>query len=118
MKIRMLRYILVLLCLAIGSAAATAQAPPAPQTITRHAADGAALVADYYPAAADAPTLILLHMLNSRRAAWDPLLPDLHEAGYAILNVDMRGHGDSDGTQDWDAIIADMSDLGRLADAE
>ena len=53
--------------------------------------------------------LILLHMLNSRRSAWDPLIPDLQAAGYAILNVDMRGHGDSDGAQDWDAIIADMA---------
>jgi len=87
----------------------TAQAPPAPETITRAAADDPALVADFYPAGGDAPALILLHMLNSRRDAWDPLIPDLQAAGYAILNVDMRGHGDSGGTRDWDAIIADMA---------
>ncbi len=87
----------------------TAQAPPAPETITRQAADDSALVADFYAAESDAPVLILLHMLNSRRDAWEPLIPDLRDAGYAILNVDMRGHGDSGGAQDWDAIIADMA---------
>ncbi len=96
----------LLLLLTTGT---TAQSQPPSETITRAAADDTALVADYYPASEDAPVLILLHMLNSKRGAWDPLIPDLHEAGYAILNIDMRGHGDSDGEQDWDAIIADMA---------
>ena len=105
----MILYLIALLCLTLGSTAAAAQAPPNPETITRLAADDTALVADFYAGEADAPVLILLHMLNSRRGAWDPLIPDLQAAGYAILNVDMRGHGDSDGTQDWEAIIADMA---------
>ena len=101
--------ILVLIICLLSTTISFAQAPPAPETITRAAADDTALVADFYAAEADAPVLILLHMLNSRRGAYDPLIPDLQAAGYAILNVDMRGHGDSDGTQDWDAIIADMA---------
>ena len=88
---------------------ATAQDLPPPDNITRVAEDAATLVADFYPADNDAPVLILLHMLNSRRAAWEPLIPDLQAASYAILNVDMRGHGDSDGAQDWEAIVADMA---------
>ena len=103
MRIRRVICLLFLLALPVS-----AQAPPAPETITRRAADDTTLVADYYPASQDAPALILLHMLNSRRSAWDPLIPDLQAAGYAILSVDMRGHGDSGGTRDWDAIIADM----------
>ncbi len=90
-------------------ASALAQDLPPPDNITRVAEDAATLVADFYAAAEDAPLLILLHMLNSRRSAWEPLVPDLHAAGYAILNVDMRGHGDSDGAQDWEAIVADMA---------
>ena len=104
-----LRLLFALIILVAMSSFPLAQAPPAPETITRAAADETALVADYYPAGQDAPALILLHMLNSRRGAWDPLIPDLQAAGYAILNVDMRGHGDSGGRQDWDAIIADMA---------
>jgi len=86
----------------------TAQAPPA-QTITLQR-DGAALAADFYPAADAAPVILLLHMLNSERAAWDPLIPDLRAAGYALLNMDMRGHGQSGGARDWDAAIADLTD--------
>lgn len=88
--------------------AITAQPPPTHQTITFTRAD-ATLAADYHPAADDAPVILLLHMLNSRRAAWDPLIPDLRAAGYAILNIDMRGHGESGGTQNWDEIINDVA---------
>ena len=85
-----------------------------PKTITRQAPDDVALVADFYAApeeTTDAPVIIALHMLNSKRSAYEPIIPDLHAAGYAILNVDMRGHGESGGARDWDAPIAD---LGRL----
>ena len=47
-------------------------------------------------------------MLNSNRSAYAPLIPDLRAAGYALLNIDMRGHGDSGGPQNWDAAIADL----------
>ena len=94
-------FVIVTLCIT-----STAQDLPAHQTITR--ADDTTLVADFYPAAEPAPVLLLLHMLNSNRSAWEPLIPDLREAGYAILNIDMRGHGASGGTRVWDSTIADM----------
>ena len=98
--------------------ATTAQAPPA-ETITLTRAD-AALSADFHPSVPDAPVILLLHMLNSNRAAWEPLMPDLSAAGYALLNIDMRGHGDSGGSRDWDAAIADVVDgwVGWLADSD
>ncbi len=86
----------------------TAQAPPTHQTITLTRAD-ATLTADFYPADADAPVILLLHMLNSIRAAWDPLIPDLRADGYALLNIDLRGHGDSGGTRDWEEAIDDVA---------
>jgi len=88
--------------------AAQAQPPPTYETITFQRAD-ASLVADFYPAEVDAPVIMLLHMLNSNRAAWDPLIPDLFAAGYALLNIDMRGHGDSGGTRDWEETINDVA---------
>ncbi|MDE2854638.1 MAG: hypothetical protein OXN88_10745 [Chloroflexota bacterium] len=95
----------------------TAQTPPPPETITITRAD-ITLAADFHPADSDAPVILLLHMLNSNRAAWDPLIPDLRAAGYALLNIDMRGHGDSGGSRDWDAAIADVVDgwVGWLAE--
>lgn len=99
---------LILIVVIFSSSLGSAQPPPAHQTITLTRAD-AALAADFHPAA-DAPVILLLHMLNSSRAAWDPLIPDLRAAGYALLNIDMRGHGDSGGTRDWEAAIADVTE--------
>lgn len=106
------RLVLALLFWFIVIPALSQELPPV-ETISRSAPDDIALVADFYDApegATDAPVIIALHMLNSNRAAYAPLIPDLHEAGYAILNVDMRGHGDSGGAREWDAALADIAD--------
>ena len=104
MQFRILLGISALL-FALASAALPATAQDA---VIRRAPDGVNLVADYYPAADGAPLILLLHMLNSQRSAYAPLIPDLRAAGYALLNIDMRGHGDSGGPQNWDAAIADL----------
>jgi len=60
--------------------------------------DGVAIAADYYPpkpGPSGAPMVILLHMYRSDRSAWKPLIEPLHEAGFAILALDLRGHGES-----------------------
>ena len=82
--------------------------PPTHQTITLHRAN-ATLIADFHPAADSAPVILLLHMLNSNRSAYAPLIPDLRDAGYGVLNIDLRGHGASGGTRDWDAAINDVA---------
>ncbi|MCY4020987.1 MAG: alpha/beta fold hydrolase [Chloroflexi bacterium] len=105
--------ILVMAAAFVVSSFVVAQDLPAQETITQQAPDGTALVADFYAAPNDekeAPAIIALHMLNSQRAAYAPIIPDLRAAGYALLNVDMRGHGDSGGARDWDAAIADIAD--------
>jgi alpha-beta hydrolase superfamily lysophospholipase len=75
---------------------------PASETIT--------LAADFYAAEDAAPVIMLLHMLNSNRGAWEATIPDLRAAGYALLNIDMRGHGASGGEREWDGAIADVVD--------
>lgn len=108
MRMPMIRCLIALFCLALGCLV-RADAPPTHETITL-TRDSATLAADFHPAAdEDAPVILLLHMLNSNRAAWDPLIPDLLYAGYAILNIDMRGHGDSGGARDWDKTIDDVA---------
>ena len=108
----------------MGCWQAVAQTDPAVQTINRQSADAVDLVADWHAADPGAPVVLSLHMLNSRRSAYEPLLPDLRAAGYAVLNVDMRGHGDSAGERDWNAAIVDVGDWlawleaqGQLSDA-
>lgn len=79
--------------LAVASTAVGLEA----KTVKFKTADGVEIVADFYPPKAEkpAPTVILLHMYRSSRAAWKPLIPHLHDAGFAILALDLRGHGES-----------------------
>lgn len=79
-------------------ASVSAGASPQRQVVHFPAEDGFTIYGDYYaPANADhpAPIVILLHMYRSDRSAWKPLIPALHNAGFAILAIDLRGHGDS-----------------------
>lgn len=41
------------------------------------------------------PTVILLHSLGYSSENWENLIPDLNNAGYAVIAVDFRGHGKS-----------------------
>lgn len=107
--------------------AATATAAPtdapvlpvgAAERMTIEAADGLLIQATLLTPLTSAldPGVLLLHMLGDDRTVWGEvgLAADLVAAGYAVLVVDMRGHGETGGAQDW-ALAAD--DLGRVWDA-
>lgn len=99
----MFRVLMMMSSLMLLTSTLSAQQPtiPAPLTVEIPANDGLMLVGDYYAQAEAAPAVLLLHMLGSERGAWQPILADLVDAGYAVLAVDLRGHGDSGGAQDW-----------------
>ncbi len=105
----MLRRVLALSLLLLLLAPAIAQDMPIePVVATITADDGVTLVGDFYAHDDNAPTVMLMHMLGSQRSAWLPLIPALLDAGYNVLNVDLRGHGESEGSRDWDAARADI----------
>jgi acetyl esterase/lipase len=82
---------------------------PEPTRIEVTASDDLVLVGDFYAQMGDpAPAVLLMHMNNSRRSAWAPLLAPLYEDGYNILNVDLRGLGESGSTKDWPLAIQDV----------
>lgn len=87
------------------------------EVMTITAADGLPLQATLLtPLTSGAdPGVILLHMLGDDRTVWGEvgLTADLVAAGYAVLVVDMRGHGETGGAQDW-TLAAD--DLARVWD--
>lgn len=95
----------LIICL-IGSAAWGA--PPARsahalcEKVTFFTDDNLLLTAGYMPPVVRpngrAPVAILLHMYRSDRSAFDPLLPALRSAGFAVLALDLRGHGESVGS--------------------
>lgn len=76
----------------------SAAGPAPPTKIVFSATDGFAIHADYYGASGDyqePPFVILVHDLHSDRKAWRPLIDPLRERGFAVLAVDLRGHGES-----------------------
>jgi dienelactone hydrolase len=85
------------LLLAAGSLPAFAAEPAAPRDVDISAPDGTKLKATYYAAAKPGPGVLLLHMCNSNRRAWEPVGRQLSAAGIHALTLDYRGFGDSGG---------------------
>jgi len=85
--------------LAVTASVPAEQSLPKPERVTYPSPDGVQIVADYYPPKTSeehsAPVVILLHQYPSTRGSWAPLVPPFHEAGYAVLAPDLRGHGES-----------------------
>jgi alpha-beta hydrolase superfamily lysophospholipase len=79
--------------------------------VTITASDGLELVGTFYPGQGDGarPAVLLLHMLNSNRGVWADFAAQLNAAGYSALALDMRGHGATQGTRDWDLARDDMA---------
>lgn len=75
-----------------------------PQAAQFETTDGVKIVGDYYPPAVKegekAPVAVLIHMYPADRSSWKPLAPGLHEAGFAVLAYDIRGHGGSTKPED------------------
>jgi dienelactone hydrolase len=92
----MFRLLLFLIILAI-TLPAFAVEPPAPRDVELTAPDALKLKATYYAAAKPGPGVLLLHMCNSNRKAWEPLARQLSAAGIHALALDYRGFGESGG---------------------
>jgi len=58
--------------------------------------DGVTIHASYYdPNKSNATPVILLHMLSRNRNDWNDFAKLLQSNGYAVLSIDLRGHGQS-----------------------
>ncbi len=75
------------------------------------ASDGLVLQATYYSAPVrPAPAVLMLHQRGRDRTTWDALALRLQAAGYAVLTVDQRGHGQTGGAEDWARAQQDARD--------
>ncbi len=84
----------VLLLLATASSA-----PAAGRPVQLRASDGVAVAATVYAApSTPAPAVVLVHMLTRTKEDWRPLAERLQAAGITALAVDLRGHGQSEGS--------------------
>ena len=79
------------------------------------AADEQEVYATFYGSRSEQgqPGVILLHMLGGNRKVWErnEFAALLADNGYAVLTVDMRGHGDTRGVQDWEAVASDLQQI-------
>lgn len=63
--------------------------------------DGVSVVGGYYPAStASMKGLLLLHMMPETRQSWHDFAAKARDAGFNVLAVDLRGHGESQGGPD------------------
>jgi len=70
--------------------------PASPEAVRFATDDGWELGATFWPApVAGKPAAILLHMLPADRHSYDDFGPKLALAGFNVLAVDSRGHGES-----------------------
>lgn len=62
----------------------------------RVAGDGVRLVGERWPGDPRRPTVVLLHGGGQTRHSWDRTAQRLAAAGWPVVTLDLRGHGDSD----------------------
>jgi pimeloyl-ACP methyl ester carboxylesterase len=106
----MLKKILLLLIVSLFAVYFVTAQDVEPQVVNVAAADDLTLVADFYAVGDDpAPAVLLMHMYGGRRSDWQPLIPALLEAGFNVLAVDLRGHGETGGSEDWAAATTDVA---------
>jgi pimeloyl-ACP methyl ester carboxylesterase len=106
----MLRKILLIVLFLMAVTAVFAQDTTLPEAIVVNveATDGLTLVGDFYALEGDVAAVLLLHMYGADRSSWEPLIPALLEAGYHVLAVDLRAHGETGGDEDWEAGLLDV----------
>ena len=78
------------LLLTVGSAAAA--------DVVLRTDDGVTLAAVWYAPSQPAPAVLLLHSYLRTHTDWDPAAAVLHDAGFGVLELDLRGHGGSGGS--------------------
>lgn len=80
--------------------------------ITFEGAEGLQITGDLYlPGSvrtAEYPAVILLHMLGQDRTSWGELPASLASECYIVLNMDLRGHGETQGDVNWDLAGEDI----------
>lgn len=74
------------------------------------AADGLVITGTFHPASDPPPRsgVLLLHMVFGERSQWDELVPLLTSNGYAVVAIDMRGHGSTGGEINWEKAEDDI----------
>ena len=96
----------------LGSLVLVSQAGAEETEVTFSTADGVEIHGTFQLPDGDIfdplPAVLLVHGGKQSRAEWAPLQPELGESGWAVLSIDLRGHGATGGEiADWAAFFND-----------
>jgi pimeloyl-ACP methyl ester carboxylesterase len=119
---------LLVVALAVAAGAAAPAGPALPgEAVELKTVDGWTLKAMFAPSVPGKLTLLLLHGTGQRKEDWKRLAFPLTRAGYGVMAVDLRGHGESrvspsGETLTWKKLRAtrtanDFADMSRDAEA-
>lgn len=100
---RLIPAALILIVLLALIPPAAAQSPQG-ERVELEAVDGLTLVGLYYAppdSAEPQPAVLLQHHYGSVKEAWLDFIPTLLDAGYGVLTVDLRGHGETGSDMEW-----------------
>lgn len=85
-------------------------APDGPIEVEIAAPDGLVLHGTFTPGInGNEAAVLLLHMYGADRTTWAPLVESLASSGIASLAIDLRGHGQTGGAEDWVSARKDVA---------
>lgn len=107
---------------AVLSSTQTRRTPDGAQTVALETSDGWRIAGWYWPAntqalakGAKAPALILLHQRGRDKSSWGSFPGQLVRQGYAVLAIDLRGHGESSGPGGGRSAVENLSNADYAA---
>ncbi len=86
---------LTLLPLVLPLVLFSCHAPGGPEKVSFETTDHVTIKADFYNERPKAPTILCLPMYRHTRETYAPLVTPLRRAGFNVLVMDLRGHGES-----------------------
>jgi alpha-beta hydrolase superfamily lysophospholipase len=93
----------VLPCAILGLALSAAYPQAAStQAVTLRTEDGITLAGTWHAPSRPGPAVVFVHMFQRTRRDWDSVASRLSSEGIGALTFDLRGHGESQGTQPQD----------------
>lgn len=87
------------------------------ERITLKTNDNVNLVGTYYQATGTTGVL-LLHMMPATKESWESFATKLQSAGFNVLAIDLRGHGESDGGANGYKNFSDADHQASIHDVE
>jgi alpha-beta hydrolase superfamily lysophospholipase len=104
------------LAFALLAAAVVAPDAAAAQRVTFRTDDGVTIAATWYEPPSRGPAVILVHMLQRSRHDFEALAIRLSSEGIGTLAIDLRGHGESQGSygESFAPMVADLKAARRF----